>query len=1009
MRRYTRFAQVVLGVAFVVLGCDTTATNVNLAKDQGGPDLDEGVVDGGGGEDGGTADAPTPPDGRAPDGPEVCTPAEEVCDGLDNDCDGQTDEEVPDETCYEGPDGTRRVGVCTPGVSRCVDGAYGICEGQTLPGFEVCDGQDNDCDGVLDEDTAETCFEGDPAQIDVGICRAGTRTCSNGSLGACLGEIRAGEEICDTRDNDCNGLVDDVEGGCGCPEAGVERDCYSGLAETEGVGRCRAGRQVCLDGGAGWSVCEGEVTPVAELCNGQDDDCDGESDEGLPIGDACTVGVGICRREGQTICNVEGGDLACSATPGMPREESCNGEDDDCDGSTDEGLNVGEPCEAGVGVCLAAGEIVCNAEGEPVCSARAGMPRAERCNGLDDDCDGASDEGELVEDCYDGPVGTEGVGACRAGTRPCGGVGCEGAVLPSDEICDGLDNDCDGSTDEGIPGTGAPCSDGVGACRREGRMQCSEDGGDVVCGAVAGDPSPERCNGIDDDCDGTADEDLPGDGDACAVGVGRCRATGEMVCFPQDGAVLCDAVPGEPRAQEGCDNVDDDCDGQVDEDVPGTGNDCEVGRGACLRRGRTVCDSQQREVVCNATPGNPSVEICNDIDDDCDGTVDEGAQGVGGACTVGEGVCQREGQSICNNGQLRCNAQPGNPGEEICNDLDDDCDGEVDENAVAEVCNGIDDNCDGSVDEGTGGGACQVEGGGDGTEACIGGQLVCQGDCQPVAEACNGLDDDCDGDVDEDLACGDYIESNCKIWLAWSDVGNHPPNSPSPSWDDECPQTDRNDSGTRRCVASIPGGNFGMFHTQGNTDGDNAIGVAFSCSDGDAPQVATWIATHCAVYVGFAHSNADPVPPDGGETWGPCPDALSTRFADGDRRVRCTSSGYDGNFRPTLLGDPQSPGDWNVDDRDRFGIAFVCQDPDAQQRAAAVAESVTAHLGHCDGCNNDFHDTDFAICVNDGRASCTDSAGDSRWHHMEFDGNFDDDNGPRPGDQFGVALRSRAP
>jgi len=75
-------------------------------------------------------------------------------------------------------------------------------------------------------------------------------------------------EVCDGKDNDCNGLTDDI----------VSEPCYDGPAGTEGVGPCKGGMSKCVNGAL---VCDGEVVPLAEVCNGWDDDCDGNTDNGF--------------------------------------------------------------------------------------------------------------------------------------------------------------------------------------------------------------------------------------------------------------------------------------------------------------------------------------------------------------------------------------------------------------------------------------------------------------------------------------------------------------------------------------------------------------------------------------------------------------------------------------------------------------------------------------------------------------------------------------------------------
>jgi hypothetical protein len=273
-------------------------------------------------------------------------PEEEVCDGLDNDCNGATDEvfsyTVGDSCYYEEGSivvGSRDLyGICQNGIIACsADGGID-CFGHVEPQLEICDELDNDCDGLADNNLTDTqegscppiagpggadCLPPDP------VCRSGQYECPD--------QDALGMEVCDGIDNDCDGLIDE-----NTEEYPLFSDpfVYEGPMNTVNIGPCQIGLKECIDG---IEIVVGMVVPEPEACNFIDDDCDGEVDEsdtggplyspGTYTGPPGTEGVGICSPS-MYVC--EDGDMT-ELSESLPRQENCeNFIDDDCDGLIDE-------------------------------------------------------------------------------------------------------------------------------------------------------------------------------------------------------------------------------------------------------------------------------------------------------------------------------------------------------------------------------------------------------------------------------------------------------------------------------------------------------------------------------------------------------------------------------------------------------------------------------------------------------------------------------------------------
>ena len=667
--------------------------------------------------------------------------SDERCDGLDNDCDGKVDEGPGDaplqRACWTHAAAARGRGSCQDGAQVCLGGAWGGCDGQVAPSVELCDGVDSDCDGVVDDGLVPPA-----AALQQGVC-AGTRQVCAGAAGwaepdySAVAGYERKERSCDGADNDCDGRVDDFEP-VSQPLAALQQ------------GVCAGARQVCR-GEAGWAEPNYAALAGYELdevsCDGVDNDCDGTADGAAELlAPAATRQAGVCAGAVQ-VCTGAGGwvEPDYGALPGYEVVESaCDGRDNDCDGAIDGAHELAPPLAAlQAGVCAGARRRCAGAGGwvEPDYLALPGFQAEETlCDGLDNDCDGTADgAAELTPG-----LATEQRGVCQGALKVCAGA--QGWTEPdyaqrpgyqaNESLCDGLDNDCDGTVDGAAELTPPVGDEQRGVC--EGAVK--------VCSGGQGWTEPDYsqlpgyqanetlCDGEDNDCDGAVDgpaELTPPLGDEQR---GVCQGA-VRVCSGAQGWTEPDYSqrPGYEASETLCDGEDNDCDGSVDgaaELTPPLGDEQ---RGVCQGAVK-VCSGGQgwREPDYSQQPGYQASEtLCDGEDNDCDGAVDGAAELTPPLGDEQRGVCQGA-VKVCSGGQgwtePDYSQRPGYEGpEQSCDDLDNDCNGQTDEPfPIAEAClqdegpcGGGQIECSGLVDEPT---VCSTDVGG---SAYAGNALSC--------------------------------------------------------------------------------------------------------------------------------------------------------------------------------------------------------------------------------------------------------------------------------------------
>lgn len=429
---------------------------------------------------------------------------------------------------------------------------------------------------------------------------------------------------------------------------------------------------------------------ATEICNGADDDCDLETDEADAVdaplwhpdvdldqfGDPESAAPACEQPDNFVADGTDCDDTDPAINPGALELCATVGVDDDCDSESDEpdasdasiwfadtdADTYGNPDDTAPGCAQPAGYV----EDDNDCddsSAQVHLGADELCNGEDDDCDGAIDDNPTNTSLWYFDADGDGYGRSTTTLAACDqpvsysadGTDCndvDGLVHPgAAEHCDAADDDCDGDPAEddsvdAMPFYADADSDGFGdpmaphaACSMP--AGCVEDPSD--CDDTESSVNPdvdETCDGVDDDCDGVIDEDdaidaaayfLDADGDTWGE-----TATAATSCTPLTGRITlggdCDDgnAAVNAGATESCNETDDDCDGQVDEGVTttfyadvdddGHGDGDATIESCSLPTGYVIpatdCDDADGDIHPGVT------EICNGLDDDCDGRID---------------------------------------------------------------------------------------------------------------------------------------------------------------------------------------------------------------------------------------------------------------------------------------------------------------------------------------------------------------------------------------------------